>query len=598
MIDKQRSLRKGLTDLLEDVDTSKDQHITLADYNSWMKRATELMMEFNANEEELKQPSAALDDSKYLLEKLKEEVISIHGNILDFLENIRKEYNFKIAQTEEVGVNLKSRRSNYSLSFKSALGDYEEIIEDFNNNLINFEEVIKIHNETRIEFRRYLQEEGENDLTNYYYELKERYKDLINNKEMNTASVDFILPAIEIPNFSGNLTEWTAFKELFNQVVAKQKKYSNVEKFLFLKTKLTGPAALLVENLPLDDVSFTIAMDRLEKRFNNKRVLSNIYFQDLLNDSFVISTKYSVESFRNKVEKHLQDLKSLQLSDKEVLDSLINYILISKLDSDLKYQYESSIENYKDIQSLDPLLNFLDKQIHVLHICEESSDISLNRANNCRMGCIDYHPLYECFRFKNLSLRNKWKNVRKKKFCSKCLSKDHKTYACPENNCNICGRKHHLLLHRYDKSSGSRSDSDTKIGFVAVKSLRNLKTETEYNNSKKQNLRNVTSKSGVNVFSCKEVKSLFKNNSSHKKNCKKTQIIEKNNIIDESNISKMQKCLKSINNMLNVVIKNNPKMKGFIRPLRGRQFISKNVSPNQCSCNNMQKGENYQEYSW
>jgi len=77
------------------------------------------------------------------------------------------------------------------------------------------------------------------------------------------------LPIISIPTFSGNITDWTSFIELFTALIVEDDGLSNIEKFMYLKTYLKGEALKLIESLELTNNNFVVALDILKTRFES-----------------------------------------------------------------------------------------------------------------------------------------------------------------------------------------------------------------------------------------------------------------------------------------------------------------------------------------
>lgn len=59
------------------------------------------------------------------------------------------------------------------------------------------------------------------------------------------------LPKRKFPTFSGSITEWQGFDDLFNSIMSHTSDLPDVEKFEFLKTSLEGEALSLIVYLPL-----------------------------------------------------------------------------------------------------------------------------------------------------------------------------------------------------------------------------------------------------------------------------------------------------------------------------------------------------------
>ena len=77
-------------------------------------------------------------------------------------------------------------------------------------------------------------------------------------------------PDLTIPKFNGSYLEWDTFKETFDAIVGDKPGYSNVEKFQYLKSSLTGPAQTCVAGFPVVGANYVAAYELLKERFGNE----------------------------------------------------------------------------------------------------------------------------------------------------------------------------------------------------------------------------------------------------------------------------------------------------------------------------------------
>ena len=79
------------------------------------------------------------------------------------------------------------------------------------------------------------------------------------------------LPKIELMSFSGDKLKWSEFWDSFESAIHNNKKLSNIEKFNYLKSKITGEARSAILGLTLSNENYTIAVDILKDRFGPKK---------------------------------------------------------------------------------------------------------------------------------------------------------------------------------------------------------------------------------------------------------------------------------------------------------------------------------------
>lgn len=114
---------------------------------------------------------------------------------------------------------------------------------------------------------------------------------------------------------------------------------------------------------------------------------------------------------------------------------------------------------------LSPLRSEKPLTYHCNHyFCARINNISFHRSRrkiNIHQCCICYkfHPLRFCKAFLAMSVEQRKREVRLKRYCSNCLARSHATDDCTSADvCQKCGWAHHTLLHAPNRvSTASRS---------------------------------------------------------------------------------------------------------------------------------------------
>ena len=81
-----------------------------------------------------------------------------------------------------------------------------------------------------------------------------------------SAVVEAKLPKLELPTFSGDVTEWTSFWDQF-QAVVHASELPDITKFSYLLSLLKGETKAVVQGLSLTAAHYKIACDLLRDRF-------------------------------------------------------------------------------------------------------------------------------------------------------------------------------------------------------------------------------------------------------------------------------------------------------------------------------------------
>lgn len=109
------------------------------------------------------------------------------------------------------------------------------------------------------------------------------------NLSMTSTSARF--PKISIPEFSGEVRDFLSFKNVFEDLVIRNGELSDIQRLHYLKSSLTGSAAITLKDFEFSEAAFTQARDHLVTRYENKRLIIASHFADLMSLPPVKSAK-------------------------------------------------------------------------------------------------------------------------------------------------------------------------------------------------------------------------------------------------------------------------------------------------------------------
>ncbi|XP_045205909.2 uncharacterized protein LOC123558098 [Mercenaria mercenaria] len=169
-------------------------------------------------------------------------------------------------------------------------------------------------------------------------EMQMRMQQEFFEKQQTRKSVDTVkLPKLDMISFSGNRIQWIEFWDSFDSSVNKNDKLSPVDKFNYLKGKLTGEARAAIAGLTLSNENYQVAIKILQDRFGDKQEIIDLHYKGLLNLTSPTGTTESLRFFVDKIERHLRSLEVLHENlDQHVFVSMIR----SKLPNDVLLQLE------------------------------------------------------------------------------------------------------------------------------------------------------------------------------------------------------------------------------------------------------------------
>ncbi|KAG5865119.1 hypothetical protein JTB14_003867 [Gonioctena quinquepunctata] len=114
------------------------------------------------------------------------------------------------------------------------------------------------------------------------------------------------LPNLNIPIFTGSYEDWRSFYDLFLALVDKNSNLANSQKFLYLKSVVKNEPLSLINELSITDGNYTIALDILKKRYNNKMAIINSHIKSLLEIEVQKENSFSMRDFITKIKTTFQ----------------------------------------------------------------------------------------------------------------------------------------------------------------------------------------------------------------------------------------------------------------------------------------------------
>lgn len=281
------------------------------------------------------------------------------------------------------------------------------------------------------------------------------------------------LPKINISKFSGNYTEWTTFKDLFTSLIHNNDCLEDVQKMHYLKGLLSGEAEQLVRHIAVSSDNYNECWSLLHSRYNNVKFLSNGYLKRLLGQNNVNECSSSIKGLLDTTMECLNGLKNLGI-DVSTWDSIVIFIVSSKLDPESRKQWETKISNKDELPVLSEFREFLEARFRALEFVDTKSSkpkpkvhhvvTTDNKAvENCPF-CKENHKISSCKKFAQESYESRHSFAQTRRLCYNCLNANHSIKFCRHTaTCRICKKRHHSLLHPNSVSNSTvvRENSNT-----------------------------------------------------------------------------------------------------------------------------------------
>lgn len=155
------------------------------------------------------------------------------------------------------------------------------------------------------------------------------------------AIVTLKLDSMELPTFNGDLTTWEAFRDIFEYLVHKSTKLSNVVKFHQLCTHLSGMALDTIRGYTLMGANYEIAWADLKKRFDREDEIQDEYLMRFVTVP-AITHRATCQALRQIVDTTNQMLRAMATFNvpTSTWDPFLTLIVESKLDEKTRMDWK------------------------------------------------------------------------------------------------------------------------------------------------------------------------------------------------------------------------------------------------------------------
>ncbi|XP_022827437.1 uncharacterized protein LOC111357108 isoform X1 [Spodoptera litura] len=279
--------------------------------------------------------------------------------------------------------------------------------------------------------------------------------------EGNTTKAFIKLPTIDLPHFSGDYHNWLEYRDTFESLIHNNKSIDSIQKFHYLRASLQGEASDVIKSLEMSSNNYRVAWELITERYNNTHQLIYNHLHALFNIQII--EKESATSLRHLLDTVNKNLRALNTLGEPTVDSMLIYLITSKLDiTTLRYWKESINNDTVEKPTLQNLKTYLSNRFMLLQNLEDTkttqqtdskshslkSDAKDKQSRISCPLCKGHHFLFGCSQFKQMTVEKRIEKVSKfSNFCANCLHNGHETKSCRGGACKYCQQKHNTMLH-------------------------------------------------------------------------------------------------------------------------------------------------------
>ena len=179
------------------------------------------------------------------------------------------------------------------------------------------------------------------------------------------------LPTTEIPNFGGQITEFKYFRDTSNGLIINNQGLDDVQKFRYLLSSVTNEAHQPIQNLPVTQQNFHVALNLQCDRYNNEGLIAAAHVKSLL--SLPVINKESATDITPLINQFQSNLNSNKSSDLSIPlhDALLSQILIRNVDEVTRKQRKMKAVS-QGVTELEEIIKFLEGKCQALELIHAS----------------------------------------------------------------------------------------------------------------------------------------------------------------------------------------------------------------------------------
>ncbi|XP_064554417.1 uncharacterized protein LOC135439613 [Drosophila montana] len=153
------------------------------------------------------------------------------------------------------------------------------------------------------------------------------------------------IPALKLPTFTSGYTEWADFYSMFTTVIENHPDLADIEKLQHLRSCLKDSALDANRSLEITNDNYAIALNLLEKRLNNRRLVFQAHILEMLGLKRVAGgSVVALRELSDQFNAHIRALKNMGNTE-QIAGCIIVQIILQKLDPSSQAKWEERLED-------------------------------------------------------------------------------------------------------------------------------------------------------------------------------------------------------------------------------------------------------------
>ncbi|XP_072936553.1 uncharacterized protein [Epargyreus clarus] len=264
----------------------------------------------------------------------------------------------------------------------------------------------------------------------------------------------------ELPDFDGRSEEWIAFRTVYEDTAPL---FTDAQNMARLRRSIKGTAREAIKSLLYSECPPEEVIEALRRRFGRPEALILMELEKVKNLPRINENARDICVFASRVNNTVATIRGLRRPQYLHSPEMVR-IIVSKMPAVLQYRWYDFAADAEDQDSdLVHLMKFLNREADRCgpYATQETTQQprqpprrqftnttseQIEEKKTCP-HCQYEHHLFECRKFLQLPMKERWDVAKKSKMCFKCLQGRHRKETCRRPPCKTCKRWHHFVLH-------------------------------------------------------------------------------------------------------------------------------------------------------